>query len=129
VGALAWVAPVALALVLASAAGAKLASPTRTLDSFVALGLPAPRLLAIAVPVAELATAVALVAAPRVGAALALAVLTGFSAFLSREMARGSNEPCACFGQVRPRPISRGDLTRNAVFMALAAVTLALPPT
>lgn len=127
--ALRWVAPVVLAVVLAAAAGSKLASPTRTLDSFEALGLPRPRTLAIGVPLVELVTAVALVAAPEVGAALAIALLAAFSAFLSRQVAQGSDEPCACFGQVRTRPISRVDLVRNGVLIGLAAVTLVLPPT
>lgn len=128
-GALRWLAPVTLALVLAAAAGAKLSSPSRTRDSFEALRLPLPRTLALTVPLVELATAVALVAVPRVGAALALALLALFSAFLSWQMAHGAHEPCACFGQVRPRPISPADLTRNVVLMGLAALTLVLPPT
>jgi uncharacterized membrane protein YphA (DoxX/SURF4 family) len=122
------VAPVILALVLAAAAGSKLASPTRTRRSFEALGLPRPRALALGVPLAELAAAVLLVAVPRVGAPLALTLLVVFSAFLAPQVARGSEEPCACFGQVGSRPVSPVDLVRNGGLMALALLTVAWPP-
>jgi uncharacterized membrane protein YphA (DoxX/SURF4 family) len=128
VSVLRWVPPVVLAIVLAASAGAKLVAPARTRSSFETLGLPAAQALAILVPVTELTTAVALVAVPRIGAALALALLTAFSAFLSRQITRGSTAPCACFGQVRRRPIARADLVRNGVLLSLAALTLAFPP-
>ena len=56
-----WVAPALLAIVMAIAAGAKLAAPDATRGSFAALGLPAPMILAIVVPALELVTAVALI--------------------------------------------------------------------
>jgi uncharacterized membrane protein YphA (DoxX/SURF4 family) len=123
-----WIPPVLLALVLAASAGAKLAAPARTRTSFEALGLPAARALAILVPLVELVTAVLLIVTPRMGGALALALLAAFSAFLSRLVAQGSTEPCACFGQVRQRPISRADLTRNGVLIGLAVLTISWPP-
>jgi uncharacterized membrane protein YphA (DoxX/SURF4 family) len=126
--ALRWVAPVLLALVLAASAGAKLATRSATGDSFATLGLPAPRALATLVPLVELLTAVALVAVPRIGGVVALVLLAAFSVFLARRIAQGSEAPCACFGQTRRRPVSPADLARNAVLAALAAVTIAFPP-
>lgn len=123
-----WLPPALLALILAASAGAKLPYPGRTRSSFEALGIPAAQFLAIAVPMAELTTAVALIAVPPVGGAFALVLLAAFSALLARQIARGSTTPCACFGQVRARPISRADLTRNGALMALALITLTWPP-
>lgn len=123
-----WVPPVVLALVLAASGGAKLADPHSTRASFRALALPAPGALAVIVPLVELGTAVALIAAPPLGAVIALGLLAAFSVFLASRVARGETEPCACFGQVRRRPISRADLLRNGALMALAVATLALPP-
>jgi uncharacterized membrane protein YphA (DoxX/SURF4 family) len=126
--ALRWVAPVLLALVLAASAGAKLASRPGTRDSFAALGLPAPRALAIMVPTVELITAVALLAVPRIGGGLALVLLGGFSVFLARQIAQGSDAPCACFGQTGRQRISPADLTRNGVLAGLAVITMVFPP-
>jgi uncharacterized membrane protein YphA (DoxX/SURF4 family) len=123
-----WVAPVLLALVLAASAGAKLVNRPATRDSFETLGLPVPGGLAVLIPVVELLTAVTLVAVPRLGGVLSLFLLVAFSVFLARQIARGSDAPCACFGQVRPRRISRADLTRNGVLAGLAVVTVTFPP-
>lgn len=123
-----WVAPVALACVLAAAGGLKLADPVATGDAYADLGLPAPRVAAVALPVLELLVAALLVAAPVAGALAALVLLLGFSAFLAWHLLRGTEAPCNCFGQARARPISGRDLVRNAVLGAVALVVLAFPP-
>lgn len=126
--ALRWVAPAILALVMAAAGGAKVAAPDRTRSSFKALGLPATAALTWAVPTAEIVTAVLLIAVPPVGATLALALLACFSAFLAVQILRGTNEPCACFGQVRPRPIATVDLFRNSALGLLAVACIIWAP-
>jgi uncharacterized membrane protein YphA (DoxX/SURF4 family) len=125
--------PYACALVLAAvlvwAGAAKLARPATTAASFEALGVPAPRALARAVPVAELALSAALLAAPRPGAAASLAVLAAFTAVLARALARGTTAGCACFGSPSAEPVSASDLVRNGLLAALALTALAAPPT
>ena len=69
-----------------------------------------------------------LIAAPRLGAGLALGLLVAFTGFLATVLARGSTEPCACFGQVRDRPVSGAHLLRNLALAGLAVVTLVWPP-
>ena len=124
-GSLRWIPPVLLTVVLAASAGTKLAAPRRTRESFEGLGLPAAGILAVAVPLAELVTAVLLIATTRIGGLLAFALLISFTAFLSWQVAQGSTKPCACFGQVRLAPISTADLARNGVLLALALITVA----
>ena len=86
------------------------------------MALPAPRALARAVPILELALAVALVASPRIGGAAALALTALFSAVLVRSI--GTDTGCGCFGSVHARPVSRVDLARNAALAALALVAV-----
>jgi len=124
-----WLAPGALAAVFAFAAGAKLADRQGTEAGFAALGVPSPRLAAGLTSGAELATAIALIVAPPVGAVLGLALLAGFSTLLAGNLARGRRATCRCFGELSNRPISWRDLARNGVLAVLALVTLAWPPT
>ena len=123
-----WIAPVLLAAVFAFAAGAKLADRTATAEGFRALHVRHADLLAVAVPVLELVTAVLLVAAPAVGAGLALFLLFWFSVLLVRRLRAGSNAPCKCFGSTRTRPIAWTDVLRNGLLAVLAVLTQALPP-
>ena len=118
-----------LAAVIVRAGAAKLARPTTTATSFVALGVPAAGLAARAVPIVELLVAVALLAAPRAGALGALALLIPFTAVLARAVRSGSEAPCNCFGTARVEPVSRVDVVRNVLLVALAltAVTATTP--
>jgi len=125
----AWVAPVALAVAFAAAGGAKLADRPATVEGFRALGVPAPALLAVAIPVAEVLAAVLLVAAPAVGAAVAVVLLVAFTGLLAVRVAQGSTAACRCFGGVRVRPVSWRDLARNTALLALAVVVLVASPT
>lgn len=113
-----------LAAVFVWAAAAKLARPDRTGAGFAALGLGNQRWLVWGVPVAEVTTAVLLVAVPAAGGAIAFVLLVAFSAVIARALGRGATAPCSCFGAVSGRPISRGDLLRNAALAALAIVAL-----
>jgi uncharacterized membrane protein YphA (DoxX/SURF4 family) len=117
-----YVAAVALALVFVRAGVAKVNRQDATTTAFAAMSLPAPRALARAVPVVELALAVALIASPRFGGALALVLIAAFSAVLVRAV--GTETGCGCFGAAHTRPVSRIDLFRNAVLAGMAFVAV-----
>ncbi len=121
-------AAVILAGVFALAAFAKLRRRPATTASFRDLRLPAPATLAVAVPVVEALVAALLVAQPRVGAALALALLAGFSMVIVRAVAAGAEVPCACFGSTGQRPVSTRELMRNGVLAALAVLATGAGP-
>jgi hypothetical protein len=125
------VARLLLAAVFAVAALAKLADPSGTRASLRGFGLPAwaagPGVWAL--PFVELAVAGLLVPADtaRVGAVAALALLVVFSAVLARELVRGENVNCNCFGALSAPSASRA-LVRNGVLAgAMAAVAVAGP--
>jgi hypothetical protein len=124
-------AAVALAIVFAWAAVAKAADREGTADAFGALGLRGPAALALAVPVAELVTAVALVLVPVGGAFGALFLLVAFTVVLAGVVRRGVPVSCACFGAVSTRaadPVSLRSLVRNLVLLALASFVVAAAP-
>lgn len=116
--ALAWV----LAGVLGWTGVAKLRRPGRTAAAFAALGLPGAAALAVAVPVAEVVTAVALVTFPPLGGAAALVLLGLFTAFLTSRLRDGGTVDCACFGSARAEPLTAAALLRNGLLMAAAGV-------
>jgi uncharacterized membrane protein YphA (DoxX/SURF4 family) len=120
----ATVAAFVLAAVLAASAGAKLADRDATAHAFALLGVPASRVAAVAVPVAELTVAAALVITPAAGGFAALAVLVCFTAFLADRIRGGSTAPCRCFGGLRTEAVGRIDIIRNLALMALALVAL-----
>jgi uncharacterized membrane protein YphA (DoxX/SURF4 family) len=114
---------VALAAVFAWAAVAKLRRRPATVRSFAASGLPAPDVLAVAVPAGEIVLAAVLVASPAAGATLALAVLAGFTTQLLLARRRGVDTGCGCFGGARPAAPDV-ELARNAVLAAVAVAVL-----
>ena len=118
---------VLLAAVFVRAAAAKLARPAATVAGFTALGVPAAPLSARAVPLVELATAAALLAAPRVGAVVGLFLLAVFTGLLARAVRTGTQAPCNCFGAARADPVSWVDLVRNALLGGLAVLATAAP--
>jgi hypothetical protein len=82
--------------------------------------------VAMAVVGVEALTAALLVvpATGRIGAGLAVAVLTGFAGALLVAARRGASGPCPCFGAVRGEETAatrRIDLARNIVLVAVAA--------
>jgi uncharacterized membrane protein YphA (DoxX/SURF4 family) len=117
-----------LALAFAWAALAKLSSPRRWRRSLAVHDLP-PRFgaaVAIATPAAELATA-ALIAGvgARIGAALALALLSVFTlALLRARSIAGDRLPCGCFGTSGERDW-RAMIARNVLLGALAVYAIA----
>lgn len=116
-------AALALAVVLAVAAVTKARRPAATADDFASLGLAAPGPLARIVPAAEAACAVALVIVPAWGGVAAFALLAAFTAVLVPVVRSGRIVNCSCFGGVGSRPVSAWTLARNAVLLALAAVS------
>ena len=115
-------AAVVLAAVFAWAAAAKGARHGATAAAFTALGVPAPQILAVAVPIVEAVIAALLVIRPAVGGALALAALAAFTMVVVRAVSRGTSSGCGCFGARRTEPVGPADVIRNGVFAALAAV-------
>jgi thiol-disulfide isomerase/thioredoxin len=128
IGALGFVAGLGLAVVFAAAAVGKLADRDGTRKAVGEFGTPdrlvAP--LALLLPVAEIAVALALVfAATRpAGAVSALALLVVFSAAVGVSLARGRTPDCHCFGQLHSAPASWKTLARNALLAGLAVVAL-----
>ncbi|MGF1596272.1 MAG: MauE/DoxX family redox-associated membrane protein [Acidimicrobiales bacterium] len=118
---------VGLAAVFAFAALTKAIAPTVTGDDFAALQLPAPRLLARLVPGVELAVAVVLVARPRLGAVLALCLLTAFTAVIVRTVRAGLEVSCGCLGSMGERPVSVDAVVRNALLAVMALVAVTAP--
>lgn len=121
-----------LALVFATAAAGKLADQQGTRGTLGDFGMPewsrAP--LALLLPLAELATAVALVIeqSARWGAIAALSLLVLFAAGIAGAMARGEAPDCHCFGQISSAPAGRGTLIRNAFLAAPAVFITAYGP-
>jgi uncharacterized membrane protein YphA (DoxX/SURF4 family) len=120
---------VALAVVLAVAAVAKVADPRGTARSFRRLGLPRADLLARVVPAVEGLTAVLLVLVPTIGGFVALTMLVFFTTFLASRLRAGVHEPCSCFGAARTEPLSGANLVGNAflILLAMGAVTAGVP--
>lgn len=117
-----YAAALVLAAVFARAGVAKLRTRGATETTFAALGLP--RVAAVVAPVAELALAIALVAAPGWGAVCALALLAGFTTFLARAVRAGVRVGCNCFGSARRTPLSWVELARNGWLAAAGLVAL-----
>jgi hypothetical protein len=116
-----------LATVFVRAAVAKAVRAEHTGAGFAALGVPSPAVAARAVPLVELALAVVLLGAPRVGAVAAIVLLAGFSVVLARAVRRGVAVGCNCFGAPRVDAVSSVDLARNAMLATLALAALFAP--
>lgn len=130
-GELILVARLVLASVFVAAGLGKLADRPGAQQTLGAFGVPdhLGRLLARALPVAELGVAVALVpgSTDRVAAAGALVLLGAFSLAVAVNLARGRTPDCHCFGQVHSRPIGAGTLVRNTVLGGMSALVLLGP--
>jgi thiol-disulfide isomerase/thioredoxin len=118
-----------LAVVFTVAAVAKLLDLPASIRTMAGFGVP-PRFAGITgkgLPIAELATAIALVIEPwaQWGGVAALALLTLFIAGISNSLAQGRTPDCNCFGQVASEPISSRTIWRNAVLAAIAVPVVA----
>lgn len=87
-------------------------------------GMPPPliRLGVVALPVAELATAVALVLASsaQAGAMGAAGLLLVFTIGIANALTHGREPDCHCFGQIHSAPAGTGTLARNGALLVLA---------
>jgi peroxiredoxin len=118
-----------LATVFAVAGVAKLADRTGTGKALREFLLPAVwvPILALALPLAEIGTALALLPATsaRYGALAALCLLLAISAAIGVNLLRGRTPDCHCFGQIHSKPVGWRTLARNgALAVAAAFVTL-----
>lgn len=119
-------AAVLLAVVFVASGLAKLRRPRVTHASFAALGVPAPRALAVAIPAWELVLASLLVLRPAVGGAAALGTLAAFTGLLALRLAQRAQVVCGCFGRPGER-LSAVALVRNALLAAGGLTALAAP--
>jgi peroxiredoxin/uncharacterized membrane protein YphA (DoxX/SURF4 family) len=120
------VARMLLACVFVAAGLAKLVDLAGSRKAMVEFGVPpmlAPA-VGLALPVAELAVAVALVLRPAAwgGAVGALALLLLFLGAISYNLARGRTPDCHCFGQFSSTPVGWPTLVRNGGLAAIASL-------
>jgi uncharacterized membrane protein YphA (DoxX/SURF4 family) len=115
-----------LAAVFAVAGFGKLADRHGSRQALIDFGIPAPFAgpLAILLPLAELAVAVALLpaASARSGAVAALMLLLLFIVAIAINLALGHRPDCHCFGQIHSAPISWATLAQNSVLAGIAGL-------
>lgn len=122
------IARLVLVLVFAVAGVTKLADREGTRrvirDFGVPFALAAP--LALLLPLAELAVAVALILTSTafLGALGALGLLLLFIVGISFNLARGNKPDCRCFGQLRSAPVGWKTLLRNGALAVLASFVI-----
>jgi peroxiredoxin len=121
-----------LAAVLAWSGVAKVADRAGFGAALAGFALPAwvARAAVVALPIAELAVAVALVPAASSwwAAVTALALLLAFTVVLVVSLLRGRRPECHCFGAFSARPVSWRTAARNWVLVAAAAVLVVPGP-
>lgn len=120
---------VLLAAVFVISAVAKIRNREESREAIARFGLPSPvaRVLAPALPVAELASAGLLLSADpaaAAGAVLGLVLLLAFTVAIVVNLLRGNRFDCHCFGQLGGSQISWWTVARNIGLLVLAAVAL-----
>ena len=116
-----WVARLALALLLGTAASHKLLNPSgfaATVRDYRVLPAMLTGVAASFLAVAELATAISLLvpAADPVGPAAALALIALYTAAIGINLARGRRQlDCGCLGPAKRQPIAPWLLLRNGL--------------
>ena len=118
---------VLLAAVFAIAGVVKLAAPTNTTTELDGLGVPLPGVIARTLPVAELAIAVLLLAAPAWGGLAATGALVVFTRFVLRAVRSGSTVSCGCLGALSAAPVSSATIVRNGALLTMAVAAMAVP--
>lgn len=85
-----------------------------------------PRVVALCVPVIEVALGVLLIALPPTGEVLVLAlvVMFLFTVHLTRRVLHNDAVPCGCFGSRRRQPPAWRDVWRNAGLMTCLVASL-----
>lgn len=125
--------PILLAGVLALSGVAKLRARRSTVSVLMLLRLPRPLTrgwMALALPVGELALALALVLAPPgwtavVTASVTLLLFAIYWLVVARALRFDPRPNCGCFGRIGDQRISARTLVRNTLFVLLAALGLA----
>jgi len=121
-----------LAVVFATAGVGKLLDREGSVKALGQFGVGggAARIGGIALPIAELAVAVALIFPPSatIGAIGATLLLVAFIAGISRALLLGINPDCHCFGQIHSAPAGPSTLVRNGVLAAMALIVLIAGP-
>lgn len=107
---------------------AKLLDPRGSRQAMADFGAPAAlaRVLAIALPLAEIGTATALLPAETApsGAIGAVGLLGLFTAAIAFNLSRGRAPDCHCFGQLHSTPAGPSTLARNVALLAIAVLVL-----
>jgi uncharacterized membrane protein YphA (DoxX/SURF4 family)/thiol-disulfide isomerase/thioredoxin len=118
-----FIARLVLGAVFIVAAVGKLADLDGTRRTLEAFGVRGVRPAAIGLLVVELAIGVLLVpaATARAAALAGLVLLLVFSAAIARQLRRGNDVECHCFGAVHSAPVSWSLVGRNAAFAGVAA--------
>jgi uncharacterized membrane protein YphA (DoxX/SURF4 family)/thiol-disulfide isomerase/thioredoxin len=115
-----------LSLVFGVAGVTKLLDPKGTRESLTSFGVSEPFAPAasILLPVAELAVCLGLLfgTTARLASCVALLMLCVFSGVVAVNIYRGNTPECHCFGQLYSRPLGRGTLLRNGIFVFLAGL-------
>lgn len=128
----ALVARLLLAIVFGVAAAAKALDMPETRRALTEFGAPEQAVVpgALLLPLAELATAVALLLRPsaRWGAISAVCLLVLFMAAIARAMARGEAPSCQCFGKLASGLADRRALIRNVLLTMPAVFVVAYGP-
>ncbi len=122
------VARIVLVGVFAVSGVAKLLDREGTRRGVEGFGLPGSLVgpIAFALPLAEIAIAIALIpgASARAGAVAAIALLAAFTIGISINLAQGRRPDCHCFGQLHSAPVGPATLVRNVLLAAAAGVVL-----
>ena len=121
-----------LALIFLVAAVGKLLDPAGSRRALEEFGISADRARVggVALPVTELAVAIALLLQPTAvwGAIGALALLIVFIIGVGRAISQGKRPDCHCFGQIHSEPAGRSTLLRNVALSAPAILIIAAGP-
>ena len=118
------IASVILGGVMCVAGGSKIAMGGRWPVEAQALG--APKSIAPIVPWIEIVLGALLIVQlePEVVGALSVALLVAFTLLIMRQLQKGEQPVCACFGSWSSKPLSWNHVVRNAGFIALAVITI-----
>lgn len=126
--------PALIACVLIASGALKLPQRSRTLQSFVAFGVPAPLRkpwAAVTLPVGEiiLGAALLLLSGPAylIVATLAAALMATYLAVVARSVAKRQAVDCNCFGALSTEPVSQMTIWRNAGLTLAALLAIFLP--
>ncbi len=121
-----------LAPVFAVAGWTKLSDTDRTREMLAGFGVGRGilDLMAVALPLVELAVAAALIAPPAAfaGALAASALLALFTGAIVLKLSQGDHPICNCFGQIGSTPIGPVTLVRNGVLAGLALLVVVAGP-